>query len=384
MATLTRNDVEALIEKHTNLCVSLFMPAHPGGVEAQQNNMIRFKNMVRQAGENLATKGLRTREVNEFLAPAHKLLEDGPFWRRQEGGVAVFLSSHEFRHFCLPYHFEELVAVNDRFHIKPLLPLLSGDGQFFLLALSQHNMRLLQGTRANIGEVRIPGVPGSREEAVRYDSPAKQVHFHARSKGRTGGQSVIFHGQGVGDEDLKEDLRTYCHQIDKGLHGRLKNEHAPLILAAVDYLHPIYREVNTYPYLVDQGLIGNPERLSPKELHEQAWEIIKPHFLEGRRLAIAQYKHFSGTGRSSMDVREIVPEAFRGRVEFLFIATGSQQWGTVDADKGEIRFCEEGGPGCQDLLDLAAVQTLVHKGTVYAVEPEEMPVPTPLAAVFRY
>jgi hypothetical protein len=42
-------------------------------------------------------------------------------------------------------------------------------------------------------------------------------------------------------------------------------------------------------------------------------------------------------------------------------------------------------PGDQDLLDLAAVQTLAHAGDVYAVTPDEVPdARSPVAAVFRY
>jgi hypothetical protein len=38
----------------------------------------------------------------------------------------------------------------------------------------------------------------------------------------------------------------------------------------------------------------------------------------------------------------------------------------------------------EDLLDLAATQTLLHGGSVYAVEREHLPDATLIAAVFRY
>jgi hypothetical protein len=40
--------------------------------------------------------------------------------------------------------------------------------------------------------------------------------------------------------------------------------------------------------------------------------------------------------------------------------------------------------GDDDLLDLAASQTLLHRGVVYALNAEYMPDPYPAAAVFRY
>jgi hypothetical protein len=37
-----------------------------------------------------------------------------------------------------------------------------------------------------------------------------------------------------------------------------------------------------------------------------------------------------------------------------------------------------------DLIDLAAVYVLQHRGTIYALSREEMPAETPQAAIFRY
>jgi hypothetical protein len=54
------------------------------------------------------------------------------------------------------YHYHLLVTFvfntedSDRFHLKPLLPLLTGDGRFYILALSQNQVRLLQGTRYSV------------------------------------------------------------------------------------------------------------------------------------------------------------------------------------------------------------------------------------------
>jgi len=38
----------------------------------------------------------------------------------------------------------------------------------------------------------------------------------------------------------------------------------------------------------------------------------------------------------------------------------------------------------EDLLDLAAVQTILHGGTVYIMKPDEMGDHGPIAAIFRY
>ena len=46
-------------------------------------------------------------------------------------------------------HFDELMVVAPGFHVMPLLALLTGDGLFYVLALSQNQVRLLAGTRSH-------------------------------------------------------------------------------------------------------------------------------------------------------------------------------------------------------------------------------------------
>ena len=60
-------------------------------------------------------------------------------------GLALFLAEGFFRRFRLPTAFVETVAVNRRFMVNPLIPLLSERDLFFVLALSQNQVRLLRG-----------------------------------------------------------------------------------------------------------------------------------------------------------------------------------------------------------------------------------------------
>ncbi len=388
MKVLTRDDLRTLIGKRDGWCVSIFVPTHRIGPETQQNP-IRLKNLLGKAEEDLVAAGLRPPEAQELLQPAETLLHDGLFWQHQSDGLALFISPETFQHYRLPFDFEELAVVAERFHIKPLLPLLSGDGRFYILALSQSEVRLLQGTRYSVSEVDLGEVPDSLAEALRYNDPEKQLQFHTstRTPGGKGQRPAIFHGHGVASaDDPKDYILRYFHQVDEGLGDPLGGEETPLVLAGVDYLLPLYKEANTYPHLVAEGIEGNPEELRAEELHEQAWPILRPLFLKAKREAAAQYRQLAGAGseRASSDLEEVIPAAYVGRVETLFVALHTQRWGAFDADTYEVRSHEEEEPGDEDLLDLAAVHTLVNGGTVYAVEPEKVPDGTPLAAVFRY
>lgn len=70
----------------------------------------------------------------------------------------------------------------------PLLPLLSGDGRFYILALSQNELRLLQATRYSVSEVDLEGVPESLSTALRYDVPEESLQWHTSGRAGTAGK----------------------------------------------------------------------------------------------------------------------------------------------------------------------------------------------------
>ncbi len=388
MDILTRTELEQLMRKEQQQCVSIYMPTHRTGTEAQQDP-IRLKNLIREAEKRLAARGVSTSDVQKMVAPASQLLQDFHFWQHQSDGLAIFLSSDKVRRYRLPLNFEELVAVEDHFHIKPLLPLFTGDGKFYILALSQNEVRLLNGTRYSVSEVDIGQIGGSLAEAIPSvnHQMSLQSHTSGSPDGMSEGGSVTFHGQG-GDsgESAKNELLRYFRLVADGLTEFVQGDHAPLVLAGVEYLLPIYKEANTYPNLIDAVIKGNPELLHMDELHQSAWDILGPFFQAAQAEAVAHYQQLDGQAseRAADTLEKIVPAAYGGRVEILFVAADVQQLGVFNPVTNEIEFHDPIKPGDESLLDLAAVQTYLNGGVVYTMAPEKVPGGKSAAAVLRY
>jgi len=382
MNILSGDELKILLEKQTGTCgsISIFMPTYKVGAEIRQNP-VRLKNLLHKAELDLVSRNL---EAKRFLAPIRKLLQDKQFWQHPSDGLAVFLSPYIFCYYHLPFKVEELAVVSDRFHIKPLLPLFSGDGRFYVLALSQNEVRLLQCTRYGAKEINLTSiVPQSLAEALKYDETERILQYHSGAPGK-GKESTIFHGQGIRDV-AKKNIMRYFQQIDRGLRREiLKEEDAPLIIAGVDYLHPIYREVNTYRHLFVKGIAGNVESLGMEELQRRAWALVESHFAQAQAKAAGEYQQLVGTGHTSNNIEEIVPNAYMGRVELLFVALGLQKWGTFNPYSSTVEVHEKAEPCDEDLLDFAAAHTLMHKGTVYVVKQENVPDGLPAVAVFRH
>ena len=385
MDSLTRDDLRTLIESEGEWCVSIFMPTVRAGAEAQQNP-IRYRNLLKRAEERLVQFDMRVPDAERLLRPAQDLLDNTDLWRHTSDGLAVFVADGHFSVLRLSRPFEEAVYVKRRFYIKPLLPLLNGDGQFYVLALSQDQVRLLEGSRESVSTIDLKGVPTSLAQALQKDEPQLQMRTAGRAASGGSAGSVYYGQGGSGDEKVKADLVRYCQVVDHGLRSTLADKHSPLVLAGVDYLLPIYQEANSYSHIVAQGVIGNPDLLSAKELHQRAWEIVKPFFEQTEAEQRTLYETYAGRSdaQASNDFVTVIKAAHEGRIAALFIPKGMHQWGQYRAHSHKVHAHPSEQPGDQDLLDLAAAQTFASGGMVYVVEPDAVPGGEMLAAVFRY
>ena len=361
--------------------VSLYAPMFKAGPETLQNP-IRFRNLLGEARERLAATGASGEDIDALLAPAEARLDDRDFWQHQEIGLAVFLEPGEAHALCLPLELEELCLVGERFHLKPLFPLLTGDGRFHLLALSRNAVRLFEATRLGVREIELhEDVPRSLTDALGSELTEKQLQSHSPD-GNTG----IFHGHGGGTDDVKPELRKFLAMLDAALLPLLRRDGSepPLVIAAVEALAAMYRGASDHRAIVPEPVTGNPERRSAEELHADAWPLVEPVFDRARHESVERFGNNKADGTCSSDPAEVVIAAMDGRVDTLFVARGVRSWGRVHEIERRVERAEEPGPGIEDLIDRAAVGTFRTGGQVFSVAPEEVPDGGALAAIYRF
>jgi hypothetical protein len=384
---LSKSDLKSLIASSGGAHVSIFMPTYRAGREIRQNR-IRLKNLLREAEKQLLEMGFRMPDAHALLEPSERLLGPADFWLYPGDGLAMFLSADSAYEYSLPMRLKKKLVIGDRFHVKPLLPLFSDDGSFCILALSQNEVRLLQGTRGAIAQVEIENAPGIQSGILKDEDSQKHLDWYMPSSapGALGRQAAIFHGVGGGKDSDRATILEYLRQVDRGLRTILSVDQVPLILAGVDHLRALYREVSSYPHIFEIGISGNPEHLSADELHAEAWRILQPYFQQTRQAAKKRYRQISqqGSQLASDQLDRILPAALHGRVELLFVAVGAQQWGEFDPVSLRVVQKDAYQPGSEDLLDRAAVLTLLNGGAVFAVRPDQVPSRNLAAAVLRY
>jgi hypothetical protein len=380
MTAPERSDIDALLDQEGE-CVSILVPTVRTGKEVQQAK-IRLKNLLREAETRLSGNGQRKDEIQAMLRPGHDLLEDEGRWRSLEDGLAVFLAAGFSRSLTVPSPVEETLVIGRHFYVLPLLPMIENRGDFLVLALSIKNVRLFSADRFEAEEMDLPGVPKTLTDAVGSDWEEDTVQIHTVGKGAGG---AIAHGHGVGQgEDEKEEATRYCLRVDAGIRAILGNGRRPMVVAAAEPLASIYRQVSHYPALVPGVVSGNPELLSGEELRQRAWKVLDPILRQEVEVDLARCRELLGTGRASIDTREIVPAAFDGRIDTLFVTAGAQRWGTFDPATRSVEVSEEPAKGREELLNLAAAHTVRASGRIHLVPRDAMPEQANVAAIFRY
>lgn len=381
----SKDTLEKLIAASGGPHLSIFIHTEISG-EKTRKNPIKLKTKLDEASKLLQKEGRSKTKARNYLKKGYDLVEDNAYWQHQSGGLLFYLSDKELLTFRIPRDFKEKIILADSFHIKPLITYLSAAGVFYLLALSQDSARLFQCTSQIIAEVDPEDMPQGLDDALKYEDPEREMQFHTKNLagGKGGGNPAVFHGQGMPDEQEKNRIKRYFGKTDQALQKFFDIEKPPLVIAAVDYLHPIYKEASDYNNILEEGIKGSPEKLKDHKLHKKAWDIVEPHFKKDKEAALDIYRTQRANDNTTEKLEGVIRQAHLGNIATLFIARDEEKWGVYNPNTDVLQSHAKQKPESTDLLDLAACKTLLANGRVFVLENDDIPSDTGIAALLRY
>jgi hypothetical protein len=364
-------------------CITIYLPTHASGMEVNEgHDAIRFKNALQQAHQQLTRLNHDEDFIKRWLKPAYDLLRDDAFWTRQSKGLAVFISDGYCRYLHMQQEPTEKVYINKSFALAPLISLLTNPEYFYLLVISKQQAKLFRADDYGMTEVKISNMPDGVEGTKRMLDKSAST-FRASGAASNGGAN--YHGIGGGNPDDKQNIAVYLEAVDDRLWEALLNkEHAPLLLAGVEYLIPIYRSVSDYKHVWTDALTGSHEHEDIATLYPKARAVMQPYFEQRLNNALERYGNQSATPQTSTNLAEIIPAAHYGRISHLFIVKGEQVWGTFDEQTNELTVQGESTGDNEDLFDKAVTNTLLTGGEVFIVDSDKMPAASTMAAIMRY
>lgn len=375
--------LKSFIAREGGPWVSIFFPLSSSSDKVQQS-VIRLKNGLREAKQQLAQHDQKGRDHDELLEPGWRLVKDFDFWQEADEGLALFLSRGSVEHIWTPEPLEELTVVADRPIIKPLLPMLDEDTDFYVLALSPKQVRLVEADRGHAREVSLEGkAPRSITEALGPEVGEKpRLQGHTRSPRGPGGRpSMAYHG--MGEEDSSPEIERFLRQVDAGVSGEL-TDGAPVVLAGNERIINTYRRISELPAIQGEALVGAPDELGITELRQRAWPLVRPRLVERRQQDLGRFQDLASGSEAVTDLRELFPAAFEGRVETLFVAVDEQLWGHYQGESDRFELTNGPDDGAHDLLDDLTAMSLTRGAAVHGLPRTQMPHGQLAAAILRY
>jgi len=378
--TFRAEDLQQLLAISGGPCVSIHMATHRRYPEWTQDP-IQFKTLLARAESELAGVD-RARKFAALLEPARRMLEDASLWEYALDGLAFYAAPGISGAYRLPMPLPEAVVVADTFHTKPLFRFISANDSYYVLAISQNAVTLYQGSSFGAEPLELRTLPPDLSAAL----GASELDEHERGLVGHGGGAAgrILHGRGPGREERKETLLKFFRAVDKGLHQYLRQERAPLLLAAVKYYRPIYREANTYPHLIEEGLDGNFERANGETIHAAAWPLVSRD--RERRVAewVDRYRSLAPRGLAVDGIEEVASAVVQGRVRSVLAAENGSVGGQLDRATGTVTRSEDPAVGRPDLLDDVCEEAWRRGAEIFVLPQPALPTERPIAAVLRF
>jgi hypothetical protein len=397
-APVTEQAIREVIEHAQPPVVTAYIPTVRGAVQPQENSLL-LRDLLRRAERWLEQEGLSRRDVDDLLNPLTQLLDDDRFWRNQLDGLALVRDRATLRNWRLPFSVPATISVEDAPAVRHLLRAVYPRRELYVLALSQHAVRLFQASHLGIRELplRDVDIPRSVEDALRYDDLQKPELQHHPTTGpgrspegqtaappRSGGRRHVFHGHGESGEDEKTQMRRFFQGVDSGIARLLSGTRSPLLLAAVDNVAALYREVSHHEPILDDVVEGNPDRLDEQRLHDRALPIIETYTRRSLQGVRDAYGTATGAGLATSGPAEVLAAAHEGRIGTLLAAADAELWGRFDPATRALDVREGPSPDARDLVEEACRTSVMTSSEVYVLDPEDMVDDGPLAAILRY
>jgi hypothetical protein len=349
-------------------CITIVVPSHhPGAQEGSRRALVH--SLIRTAGERIVQDRL-VADAADLLAPLEEIAQESGI-DTGGAGFVMFRSPEVMARYHVPTSAwerpVEKVIIGDHFYLAPFVADALSLHEFFILGLSRKHLRLFRYRNGECQEQPIPGdVLTSLEAAGAFDQPDHRLETRSATGPSTGSMGGVHIGTQSDREALPEYVHHFFGSVDRGLKATLAGK--PLLLMGVHEEIAAYRRVAKYAHILTPESLGNTEFWTASDIAKRATEACRAYSQEVAGKVLFEYQDMPGRGRTLSDVLAIARAADEGRVHRLCVRSGT----------------EVPGPGGEDLINAALVETLRTEGEVFVVPQEKMSAANPIVAILRY
>jgi hypothetical protein len=384
MQHIDKETVQALLASTDSPAATLYIPmlttASPPHIS---ENQIRFKNMIHKAAEELQQQN-GDALAKELLQMHDRLHNDMDFWEVQTPGLLICATAGNIQMFHLPIDTEEYIAVDERFHLAPIIALLDDQRSYYVLALAQHDPVLYKGDMYGLTTTNIK-LPSNAGEALGIDEPNQK----SENQGSARGSSLNtgwFNGRGGARNPQDQDRVRFFRLVNKAIEDNLQQSD-PLILAGVDSDVAEFRGLTKHPTILQGTIGGNHNDDKAEDLCAAAQAIVwKELIAPEHQAAVEEYTRLHGANpeRVAQDDKSIQQAAEQGRVDKLLARISRHTTDTVQDGVESVQRITFPEPELSKNVNKLAAMVYGMSGKVISLLPSEMPDGALMVARLRY
>lgn len=342
-------DLYELSSKQENIALTMTMNTNPRPNPKNKQDALLLKNMIAEAKKRLLETYAK-REVDGLL----ENLEQVPSkidHTKNEYGLAIFISEHIIKIFDLPFAPGNRIKIADRFHTRTLLRKLEQTDHYYILAISQSEVRLLEAYNDKlVQEIKDGAFPFKNTVFYKYaDNEAKS-------------------DAGAADKNAQEFFRS----VNRQLQSIYDENPMPIILAGtVENIANYHEVVSDKKFVIGevQGNFDNHDGTDIKELIEKTSHVIEEykqfqylHILDD--IAQAQNKHLLES-----DVSSIYTFAKAGQIKTFITQEDYYYPGYIDDTGMLLHESKADGVYIDDAINDIVLTVLKNGGNVIFLPP---------------
>lgn len=386
MKYATRDDIKELLATTADAAVSLYMPTHRVSSPPHvSEDATRYKNLVRRAEQLLKEKNTDHDTAQSIVRQLESLMNHQELWQHQADSLAVLVTKDQCHTYNLPITIDEYVAVDERFHLTPLMLQMEKNQPYIVLALAVHDPKLFEGDLSTFVESDLE-LPTDPETALNIDEMhvnQLQSRNPAVRQPNSGPSPALFHGHGGSPREVASDERLrFFKMIDEAISKRY-DDTRPLVLISTNDQIVEYKSVAKYGNIIDSSVEGNRTQDDLAELHKLTSRVVQSSVSAPRTAELLNsFEELVAQNRSVTDTTEIQALSTEGRIDTLLVGMAIN---TTDTVTDQIESVPKVVfPEHYEAIDVTAKDVFEQSGRVVGLSREQMPQQAAMAAILRY
>ncbi len=344
-----------LLKAKGETCVSIIMPMHHFSRE-RKGDKIEVKSAVKKAKEDLK-RHTTSEQFDTYETVIDEWMKKIDYTHNLEG-LGLFLSPSVKEIVKFPFSVKEKIVVSDSFEIRDVAFTHFFAKPYYVLLLSEKDVRLLRGSLDDLIEVKDKNFPDVYEDPYEYEKPSRGSSYapQANLKSTEGDKSIV--------EDMR--LGRFFQVLDKRLSDYLDANTPLIVVAPTEEIALFARESNHQKNIVCT-IKGHYTFMNTAELSD----VVFPKYVQSikdRILSlIHEYDEGVGFNLGIEGINNIWHAVKEGRGRKLVVEKDFTQEAFLQSGENRLLFKEPHGAHkvVKDIIDDIIEMMYAKGGDVY-------------------